>query len=281
MALVINTNLAALNAQNKLNQTSLGLGKVFERLSSGLRINRAADDAAGLGVASSFEAEVRSMRQAMRNANDGISLIQVAEGAANEVANILIRMKELATQAASGTLGSAERAYIQDEFVQLSAEVDRIASVTEFNGITLSTGSSITSGIDVQVGASAASTNQINITLGDLSASALGVLSSGASSISMESAASALAAMTALDTALSSVNSYRSDFGALQNRLESTLRNAANYTENIDAARSRIIDADFAMETANLAKLQILQQAGVSILGQANAISQAALRLLG
>lgn len=287
MALVVNTNMQSLNALNKLGLTNQALGKVFERLSSGMRINRAADDAAGLGMAESFDAEYRGMRQAARNANDGISLIQVAEGAANEVANILKRMKELAVQSSSSTLGSTERAYIQEEFVALSAEVDRIAQVTEFNGISLAMGANTTSGIDVQIGAAADATNRINITLGDLQASALGVSVAGGagvqagSGLSLSSSASAIASLTALDTALNSVNSFRSGFGSLQNRLESTLRNITTYTENIAAAKSRILDADFAYETAQLAKYQILQQSGVAVLGQANAISQAALRLLG
>jgi len=274
MALVVNTNMQAMNSLNRLGQTNQALGKVFERLSSGLRINRASDDAAGLGMAESFDAEYRGMRQAGRNANDGISMIQTAEGAANEVANILKRMKELAVQSSSETLGSTERAFIQDEFTQLRSEIDRIAQVTEFNGISLSAGAF--SGVQVQIGASANDNDRIAISLGDLTASTLGITATA-----LSSASAARDALTTLDSALSSVNGYRSDFGAIQNRLESTIRNITTYTENLAAAKSRIIDADFAYETAQLAKYQILQQSGVAVLGQANAVNQAALRLLG
>lgn len=275
MSLVVNTNMQAMNSLNRLGQTNAALGKVFERLSSGLRINRAGDDAAGLGMAESFDAEYRGMRQALRNGNDGISMIQTAEGASNEVANILKRMKELAVQSSSETLGTTERAYIVDEFVQLSSEVDRIAQVTEFNGISLSAGA-YASGVAVQIGATASTNDRITVSLGDLRTSALGLTATD-----LSTASTAQAALTTLDTALASVNSYRSDFGSIQNRLESTIRNITNYTENIAAAKSRILDADFAYETAQLAKYQILQQSGVAVLGQANAVNQAALRLLG
>ncbi len=275
MSLVVNTNMQAMNSLNRLGQTNHTLGKVFERLSSGLRINRAGDDAAGLGMAESFDAEYRGMRQALRNSNDGISMIQTAEGASNEVANILKRMKELAVQSSSETLGSTERAYIQDEFTQLSSEIDRIAQVTEFNGISLSAGT-YASGVAVQVGASSNANDRITVALGDLRTATLGLTTTD-----LNSASTAQAALTTLDTALASVNSYRSDFGSIQNRLESTIRNITTYTENIAAAKSRILDADFAYETAQLAKYQILQQSGVAVLGQANAVNQAALRLLG
>lgn len=276
MPLTVNTNLAASNTLTKLNGTSRMLSASFQKISSGLRVNKAADDAAGLGVAENLNAAARGLRQAQRNANDGISLIQVAEGAADEVGNIIKRMRELAVQSSSETLEDTERAYIQDEFIELAGEVDRIASVTEFNGQLLSDGSLAT--VDVQVGLNDTANDRITVTLGDLTAATLGV---DTGSIDLSSAAGAQAALTGLDTALDTVNSYRSTFGAVENRLSSALRNLETQTENISAAESRIRDADFAYETAQMSKYQIMQQAGVAVLAQANQINQGALRLLG
>ena len=288
MALVVNTNVSALDAQNKLNNTTNALSNVFQRISSGLRINKAADDAAGLGVSESLDAEIRAFKQGIRNANDGISIIQTAESAANETANILKRMRELAVQSASETLATDERSYIDDEFEQLSLEVERIAQTTSFNGLNLATNVTTANGdgiVTIQVGANNNSNDRIDIQLGDLEAQTLGVSYSASSSatnvLNLNSTTAAQSALTRLDNALNSVNSYRSTFGAIQNRLESAIRNLSNYTENLSAAKSRILDADFAHETAQLAKYQILQQSGVAVLGQANAVSQAALRLLG
>jgi flagellin len=288
MALVVNTNLQSLNAMNSLGRSTAALGSVFERISSGLRINKAADDAAGLGVSESLDAEIRALRQASRNANDGISLIQTAEGAANEIANILKRMRELAIQSASETLGTDERSYIDDEYEQLSAEVERIAQTTSFNGIQLANSASTSTfgTVTVQVGSNDTVNDRIDIVMGDVRATTLGVSYTSAGSVAvntlnLNSTTAARSAITRLDTALTSVNAYRSTFGAIQNRLESTLRNLENYTENLTAAKSRILDADFAFETAQMAKYQILQQSGVAVLGQANAITQSALRLLG
>jgi flagellin len=276
MALVVNTNMASMDAINKLNGTQHSLTSTFERISSGLRINKAADDAAGLGVSEQFDAEYRGLRQASRNGNDGISLIQTAEGAANEVANIIKRMRELAVQSSSDTLGTDERSYIQTEYTQLSAEVERIAYVTKFNGVMLSTSSLTT--VQVQVGNEHSTNDRINVTLGDLRANGLGV---STNQVNLQTTTAALAALSTLDVALTSVNSYRSTFGAVQNRLESAMRNLNTFTQNIASARSRIVDADFAYETAQMAKFQILQQSGVATLGQANAVNQAALRLIG
>ena len=296
MALVVNTNVSALNAQNKLNNTSGALSGVFERISSGLRINKAADDAAGLGVSESLDAEIRAYKQGIRNANDGISLIQTAEGATNEVANIIKRMRELAVQSASETMATDERSYIDDEYEQLAGEVDRIANTTTFNGLSLTAppnGGAWTGGdrtITLQVGANNNANDRIDITLSDLRAAGgstnmgLGVSygsSASGSAVSLNSTTGAMSALDRLDAALTTLNSARSTFGAIQNRLESAIRNLTNYTENLSAAKSRIVDADFAHETAQLAKYQILQQSGVAVLGQANAVSQAALRLLG
>jgi len=275
MALTVNTNLAAMNTVAKVNRTNQGLQKTLGRISSGLRINSAADDAAGLGVAENLDTASRSMRQAMRNTNDGISVVQTAEGAANEVANILKRMRELSIQSASETLDNGERAYIQDEFAQLSDEVDRIANVTEFNGLPLADGTNAT--INVQVGINNTADDQIAVTLGDLTAATLGV---DTGTISLATSTGALAALPGIDTALDTVNQYRSDFGSVQNRMESSLRNLENTDQNIQAAESQIRDADFAHEAAEMAKYNVMQQAGVAALSQAKNINQSAAQLL-
>jgi flagellin len=287
MALVVNTNMASTNALNNLNRTNRTLSKTFGRISSGLRINRAGDDAAGLAVAENLDAAHRSLNMARRNVNDGLGVIQIAEGAANEVANNLKRMRELAVQSSSETLASTERQYIQSEYTQLESEIERIANVTEFNGVGLSRGASTNAGgalgltsLDVQVGMYNTTDDRISITLGDLTvgASGLGLTSN---TVSLGSAVSAQAALDRLDVAIDSVNTYRSNFGALQNRLESSLRNLETYSENLKAAESQIRDADFAFEAAEMSKQQIMQQAGTAVLGQANQINQGAVRLLG
>jgi len=275
MALVINHNLSSLTAQRNLSNTGRSLGKAFERVSSGLRVNSAADDAAGLGVAENLEAASRSARVAMRNTNDGISVVQTAEGATSEVGNILKRMRELAVQSSSETLDSTERGYIQDEFTALTAEVDRIAQVTEFNGLKLTNASNTS--LAIQVGVNNSTNDRISISMGDLTASTLGV---GTSQMSLNTVASAQSAITDLDTALDSVNGYRSTYGAAQNRLTNSLVNLEVYSENLVSAESRIRDADFAHETAEMAKLQIMQQAGLSVLSQTGAAQQGVLSLI-
>ncbi len=276
MALTVNTNMASVDAVTQLNKSTRNLQRSFERVASGLRINKAADDAAGLGVAENLSTVFRSAHQAMRNTNDGISIVQTAEGVTNEVSNILKRMRELAIESASETLGSTERAYIQDEFLQLSAEIDRIANVTEFNGVQLSNGNNTQ--LSVQVGVNNTTNDRIQITLGDLRVTVLGV---DTGTINLSSVAGARAALAAFDTALDSVNSNRSKFGAVQNRFMASLRNMEIYTENLQAAESRIRDADYAQETSEMAKNQILQQAGISVLSQAKAVNQGVLALLG
>ncbi len=272
MSLVVNTNLQAMNSLNRLGQTNHQLSKVFERLSSGLRINRAADDAAGLGMAESFDAEYRSMRQAGRNANDAISMVQVAEGAFNEVANILKRIKELAVQSASETLGSVERSFVGDEKDALLREMNRIFLVTEFNGVSLLAGAA--SAISVQVGASASANDRMSIDLTDWTPQTLrNNLTALGMNFNLSTASGAQAMLATVDLVLASVNADRSKLGAVTNRLESAIRNISTYTENIAAAKSRILDADFAYETAQMAKYQILQQSGVAVLGQANAVN--------
>ena len=276
MALTVNTNISSMAALGHLNRTNHRLESTFSRISSGLRINKAGDDAAGLAVAENLAAEQQSLRQAARNTNDGISVIQTAEGATNEVSDILKRMRELAIQSSSETLANSERAYIQDEYKQLTAEVDRISAVTNFNGVELAIGARAT--LDVQVGIFNTADDRIAIQLGDLRATSLGV---DAANINMSNAASSQAALDVLDVAIDSINSIRSDYGSVQNRLESSLNNLHVYTENLAGAESRIRDADFAHETAEMAKFQIMQQAGVSILGQANGLNSGALRLIG
>jgi len=275
MSLFINHNMASQMAQRTLSNTSRSLGTSFERVSSGLRINKAADDAAGYGVAENLEAQSRSASVAIRNTNDGVSVVQTAEGATSEVGSILKRMRELAVQSSSEVLATTERAYIQDEFSELSSEVDRLANVTEFNGKKLTNNSS--SSLAVQVGVNNSANDRVSITLGDLTASTLGVKTSA---MSMNTVASARAAITSLDSALNTVNGYHSDYGATQNRLGSALSNIEVYRENLVSAESQIRDADFAFETAELSKNQIMQQAGLSVLAQAKVANQGVLSLL-
>jgi flagellin len=274
MALRVNTNITSQSALVNLNRTQRSLTQTFERISSGLRINSAADDAAGLAVAETFDSEARSGMQAMRNTNDGISAIQIAEGAANEIGEILKRMRELAVQGSSELLVAPERNFLSDEYNELDAEIDRIVAVTEFNGVGLIDGSD--TAIDVQVGVGSTANDVISINTEDLDSAALGV-----GGLDYSSAANSRAAIATIDTALGTVNTVRAGFGAVQNRFESALRSMETYTTNLQAAESRIRDADFAYETAELNKLNIMQQAGTAILGQANTINQGAIRLIG
>jgi flagellin len=275
MAIVVRNNLAANNSLTQLNRTSRALSRNFEHVSSGLRIARSADDAAGLGVAENLRALHRSADVSARNINDGISVIGVAEGATNEVANILVRLRELAVQSSSETLENTERSYIQDESQQLVSEIDRIASVTEFNGVSLADGTTTT--INVQVGVRNTTHDRISITLGNLQSSNLGV---DTANLALDTAVNAQAAITTIDAALDSVGSVRSGYGAVENRLGSALNNIEAFSEGSKAAESRIRDADFGVETAALTQNQILQQAGVAILSQAKNLPQSALSLL-
>ena len=275
MALTVRTNATAESALTNLNKTSRALQRSFERLSSGKRISRAADDAAGLGAAEKLHAASTSALVAARNVNDGISIISVAEGAANEVGSILIRMRELAIQGASETLSSSDRAYVQDEFVSLSQEVDRIANVTEYNGTKLADG--VITSLDVQVGIQATGSDVISITTGDLTASTLTV---DTTTIDMSTATGASAALADIDAGIELVSGYRSDFGAVENRLGNALNNLETFATATLSAESRIRDADFGLETAHLTQNQVLQQAGVSVLSQAKGINQGALSLL-
>lgn len=276
MGLRINTNVASLNAQRNLIGTKWGLDKSLERLSSGYRINRAGDDAAGLAISENLRAQIRGLKQASRNAQDGVSLVQVAEGGLNEISSILIRLRELAVQAASDTIGPVERQFLNVEYDQLVSEVDRIADGTEFNGTQLLSGTG--SILDFQVG----TRNDPNIdrlsfdaSKADANSAALGV-----NLTSVADKASAQNSLAAIDSAIVSVSAMRADFGAIQNRLQSTIGNIAVSVENLSAANSRIRDVDIAEETAEMTKNNILLQAGTSVLAQANQSSNTALALL-
>jgi flagellin len=275
MSINVKTNVGTYTTLKHLNRTTRALSRSFERISSGLRISRAADDAAGMAVAENLRAAHTSAKVAARNTNHGISIIAVAEGACSEVGNILVRMRELAIQSSSETMGSVERGYIQDEFLALSAEVDRIANVTEFNGVFVTAGA-VTS-LDVQVGINSGTNDQITITLGDLRATTLGV---DTVAVSLALATSAQAALSALDAAIQTVSSNRAGYGVTENRLSSALNNLETFEETTVAAESSIRDADFGAETAQLSQNQILQQAGTSVLAQVKNLSQDALALL-
>ena len=284
MASTINTNLPSLNAQRNLSASAGSLSTSMQRLSSGLRVNSAKDDAAGLAIAERMHAQVRGMNVAIRNANDGISLAQTAEGALGKIGENLQRMRELAVQSANDTNGTSDRTSLDDEFKQLAAENERVIKNTKFNGQELLTGSGGTAGsFTFQIGANTQSDNQVSITtfnLGNLMGSATqgstATLGSGATA----SASTARAAMNSIDTALDAVNSQRSKFGAAQNRFDAIIANLQVSSENQAAARGRIMDADFAVESANLARAQILQQAGTAMLAQANQMPQSVLKLL-
>jgi len=271
MALTINTNVASLNAQRNLGTSQSSLAKSMQRLSSGLRINSAKDDAAGLGISNRMTSQIRGLNQAARNANDGISLAQTAEGALAESTNILQRMRELAIQSANDTNSVDDRTSLNAEVTQLIAELDRIAGNTTFNGRGLLNGS--TDGALFQVGAEAGQTISISITSAD--ATALGV-----NAVTVSSQTGASTAIGLVDSAITTIDGIRGQLGAVQNRFESTIANLSNVSENLAAARSRILDADVAQETSNMTKFNILQQAGVSILAQANQGPQLALSLL-
>lgn len=280
MAQVINTNVMSINSQRALGKSQASMQVSLERLSSGLRINRAKDDAAGLAISERFNSQIRGLEQATRNANDGISLLQTAEGALAEIENSLQRMRELAVQAKNGTYNATDRASLQDEFSALKSEITRITDVTEFNNINLL---GTTDSVDLQVGWENGANNVITISTFDLvtaksTSGGISFLLGGTTSIG--NAGSASTAMTYLTGAIDKISSLRADFGAKQNRLESAVRNMENVVENQSAARSRVLDADFARETANMTRTQILQQAGTAMLAQANAIPQNVLSLL-
>ena len=278
MGLRINTNVPALVAQRNLRINRAGLDRSLERLSSGSRINHAGDDAAGLAISESLRAQIRGLSQAERNSQDGISLVQVAEGAMAEVSNLLIRMRELGIQAASDTVGPTERKFLDVEFQQAIEEIDRIANSTEYNGVPLLNGSA--SAFEVQIGTK---NNPMidRVKLFDASKTDINVVSLGINLLNVSDKASAQNGLAALDRALGQVTSVRAEFGAMQNRLQSVVNNIMVSKENLAAANSRIRDTDLAEETSELTKNQILQQSGIAVLGQANSSIKTALNLLG
>jgi flagellin len=272
MPLYIQTNVASMNAQNNLSKTQGALQTSFARLSSGFRINSAADDAAGLGISESMTAQIRSYAVAERNANDGVSMAQTADGAAGQMSGILVRMRELAVEAKNGSLQSSDRANIDVEFQQLISEVDRIANGTTFNGIPLL---STATTVNFQVGIGTSSSDQIGVNFGGVTASALGITGTDVTTTT-----TADTAITNLDSAISSLSSKRTNFGAAINRFQSTIGNIQSMKTNLSAANGRIKDVDVAEETAMMAKQQVLSQAGAAILTQANQAPQLALSLL-
>ncbi len=276
MGLRISTNVASLNAQKNMGGIRRGLDQSMERLSSGSRINRAADDAAGLAISESLRALIRGQRQANRNANDGISLVQVAEGSLNEVSNMMIRLRELGVQAASDTIGDTERKFLDVEYQQLKSEVQRVTDSTNFNGYDLLNGSGGV--IDIQVGVKN-NPFQDRISFNSSAAnSTLEALGLVAESIATKEGAQM--SLDVVDNALTSVNAIRANFGALQNRLVSTSQNLLVAEENFSAANSRIRDTDIAAESSEFTRNNILMQAGISVLAQANNTQQMALKLL-
>lgn len=278
MPIIVNSNIASLNAQRNLNQSNTALASSLQKLSSGLRVNSAKDDAAGLAVSEGLASQIRGNSQGIRNAYDGISVAQTAEGALGQVGNNLQRIREIAVQAANGSISNDNRSQLQKEVDQLTQEVSRIITTTNFNGTALlSGGSSIT----FQVGASGTTNNQVTTTGVEMS-SIKGFSSdlTATGTISVTTSAAASAAISALDNAISTVTNTRATFGSIQNRFEAVIANTQNYVENLSASKSRIVDTDFASETAQLTRNQILQQAGTAILGQANTVPQAALSLL-
>ncbi|WP_217924377.1 flagellin [Miltoncostaea oceani] len=272
----IYNNVEAQNAHRQLSATNNKLSGTMERLSSGLRINRAADDAAGLAVSEEMRTQIRGMNVASRNALDGVSLVQVADGALGGVSDMLQRVRDLAVQAANGTLTDLQRNNLDREVQSITSEIGRVASDTEFNGIKILSGSVATaaSAVTLQVGANGAQV--IAFTIGTMSASDLGV-----SGIAVSTAASATAAIASIDAAIRSVNSQRASMGAIQNRLEQTIGRLELTSENLQAAESRIRDADMAMEMIDFTRNQILQQSGTAMLAQANQAPQSILQLLG
>jgi len=276
MALSVVTNVVSLRAQSNLNKTANSMTSHIEKLSSGLRINRAGDDAAGSAISSQMTAYEQGLKQASRNANDGVSLIQTAEGAMNEMTGIVQRMRELAVQASNeGTMDTTERGYLDQEFQTLEAELDRIVNVTEYNGQKLIDGS-ISSGVSFQVGMRNTGNDRIS-----LSVATSGSTSLGLNDEALSTSTGAQKAIAALDNALQTINTSRGTLGATQNRLEATMSNLSIMHENMASGNSRIKDVDVAEETAAMSRNQILSQAGTSVLAQANQLPQSALSLIG
>jgi len=275
MGLRINTNVAALNAQRMLGNSTKAMNESLERLSSGSRINKAGDDAAGLAISENLKGQIRGLRQAKRNASDGISLVQVTEGGLNEISNILVRLRELSVQAASDTIGDSERAFTDREFQSLKNEIQRIAETTTYNGTPLLSGRD--KPIDIQVGIYNSGNDRLSYDtkFADSRLQALGMQDE-----QVMTKSGAQMSLAKIDDGLKHVNEVRSSLGAMQNRLQSTINNLSIFDENLSAANSRIRDADVAAESSEMVKQQILQQAGTAILAQANALPNGVLSLL-
>jgi flagellin len=273
MSMSIRTNVASLNAQRNLYQTQLSLDSSLSKLSSGYRITKAGDDAAGLGISTNLQAQIASYGQAVRNANDGISVVQTTESALDEDSAILTRLRELAMQSASDGIGNTERGYIQTESTALVSELGRIASVTEYNGTMLLNGTAAS--LDFQVGVRGTANDRISFTTIDATATTLGV-----NALDLSSKANAQAALATVDAALTSVSTARAGLGAAGNRFQSAVAAIQAFSESLSAANSRIRDVDVAEETSNMSRANILAQSGVSVLAQANQIPQLALKLL-
>jgi len=293
MGLRIKTNVPSLTGQRRLGETTNAMTGNLEKLSSGFRINKAADDAAGLAISETLSANIRSMDQAKRNANDGISMIQVAEGGMNEISNILVRLRELATQAASDTIGNLERSYTNREYTQLVDEIDRIANTTEFNGVNLLGGAKNNNGVKeltIHVGkgdGKVANTDTIGFSVEDIHLDATNILKLGkkdeigpVTATGKFNRATAAAKLSVIDDAIKTVSGNRATLGAKQSRLSSTINNLSIQVENASISRSRIRDVDFASETAEFSQNRILSQAGTSVLAQASSIPELALGLL-
>lgn len=274
MALIINTNIASITAQRNLGISTSALQGSIARLSSGLRITKASDDAAGLGISETLRAQIRSINQAVRNGNDGISLLQIADGGAANIGGLLARLRELAEQSASGVLGSNERSFLETEFLALRSEIDRIAAVTEFNGVKLLSGT-VNDSLSIQIGFRSSVNDTLALKIKDLTVTDLTL-----NTASVSTSAAALNALSNIDSAISAVASARANIGSLQNRIDAAVQNLEVANENISAAESRIRDADIAFETALFTRNQILVAAGVSVLAQANTLPQQALQLL-
>jgi len=279
MSISVLTNVTSLNAQRNLASTLMSLASSVGKLSSGMRINTASDDAAGLGISENLKANIRSLAQAQRNSNDAVSMSQVAEGSMNDMQGIVTRMRELAVQSSNSTLGSNERGYVQTEYTQLSSEINRISAVTDFNGQKLLDGSA-SAGLTFQVGIQNTANDRIAMSITKLTTSTLGSSSLHIASASLSTATNAQAAIGTFDKAIQQLSQARAKVGATQNRLNVTVSNLSVAQENLTAANSRIRDVDVASESSNLTKSQILSRAGLAVLSQANQIPQAALSLL-
>ncbi len=276
MASTVNTSIESLRATSRIHYAEQNLRRSLQRLTTGVRIARTAEDAAGLGVAENLSAENRSLGMAMRNSNDGISVVQTVEGATSEISDILKRIRELAVQSASDTLANQERSYVQDEYLGLVSEIDRIAEVTEFNGLALANS---TQTIEVQVGTDGTADSRVGISLFDLRSTSASMLVDPLN-VDLTSSANARSAIDDIDNAMDFINSVRSGFGAVSNTLAAALRQSDNYSVNLADAERQIRDTDFAVESAEATKLELMSQAAVAVLAQAKNIYDSAAQLI-